>query len=154
MRDALVYWPVDLAGEIRRLCELAYPLEACGAIVGEEAGEHDPWCVLAIRSAPNRHRDDQRRRYAICPEFQAQVEREVHALGKDVIGYFHSHPDAPAQPSDVDRAHAWPDYLYAICSVAEGAALALNTFALDEDGVDFRPVRIALVSPPTAPEIR
>lgn len=128
--------------EICRLCEQAYPLEACGAILGKGDGSIEPWVVLGVRAAPNRHGDDQRRRYLVPPEFQVQVEHEALARGQDVIGYYHSHPDHPGQPSEYDRAHAWFGYLYAICAVAQGAARDLNAFTLDGEGGAFQPVDI------------
>lgn len=142
-----------VAAEIRQLCEQAYPLEACGAIFGQGDGDAEPWLVLGIRPAPNQHGDDQRRRYAVPPEFQLQAERDARARGQDVIGYYHSHPDHPPQPSEYDRAHAWFGYLYAICSVAKGSAQDLNAFTLDAAGEAFLTVHIELLSPTTPPAL-
>jgi proteasome lid subunit RPN8/RPN11 len=151
MSDAVVHLPADVAAEIRRQCEGAYPLEACGAIFGRGDGSVEPWSVLGIRPAPNQHGDDQRRRYQVPPEFQVQAERDALALDQDVIGYFHSHPDHPAQPSEYDRAHAWFGYVYVICAVAKGAAQALNAFTLDSDGGIFQSVLIESPKEKTPP---
>ena len=153
MSYAVVQLPFDVAAEIRRQCEGAYPLEACGAIFGRGDGSVEPWSVLGIRSAPNQHGDDQRRRYQVPPEFQLQAERDALARGQDVIGYFHSHPDHPAQPSEYDRAHAWFGYVYAICSVAKGAAQDLNAFTLDSAGGAFQSVPIESTRETTPPAL-
>jgi len=142
MTYARVRLPADVEAEIRVQCEEAYPLEACGAIFGHGDGESEPWTVASIRSAPNQHGDDQRRRYLIPPEFQVLAEREARRQNQDVIGYFHSHPDHPAQPSEYDRVHAWAGYLYAICAVARGKSTELNAFALDQQGGAFRSVHL------------
>ncbi|MGD0835776.1 MAG: M67 family metallopeptidase [Polyangia bacterium] len=146
MSGAIVRLSADVEAEIRTQCERAYPLEACGAILGRGDGESESWSVLAIRPAPNRHGDDQRRRYLVPPEFQVAAERDARLRGQDVIGYFHSHPDHPAQPSEYDRLHAWVGYLYAICAVAQGRATDMNAFALEEGGGAFQPVRIEKVT--------
>lgn len=131
-----------IEGEIRALCESAYPLEACGAIFGTGDGESANWLVSKVRPAPNQHGDDQRRRYLVPPEFQVLAEREARQRDEDVIGYYHSHPDHPAQPSEYDRSHAWVGYLYMICQVAKGQSGDLNAFALDGEGGSFRPIPI------------
>lgn len=160
MSCARVRLPTDVETELRLHCEGAYPLEACGAILGHGDGESEPWTIVAVRPAPNQHGDDQRRRYLVPPEFQMLAEREARRKNLDVIGYFHSHPDHPAQPSDYDRVHAWAGYLYAICAVAQGKATDLNAFALEQQGGALRPIHVdkpsdSPQSPPhSPPEVR
>lgn len=154
MTFARVRLPADVDAEIRVHCERAYPLEACGAIFGHGDGESEPWTIASIRPAPNQHGDDQRRRYLVPPEFQMFAEREAGRQNLDVIGYFHSHPDHPAQPSEYDRVHAWAGYLYAICAVAQGKATELNAFALDLQGGAFRPVHIEKTSDSPQPPLQ
>ena len=129
--------PPQVQNEIRRACEGAYPLEACGVIFGHGDGETVAWTVTGIRAAPNQHGDDQRRRYQVPPEFQMLAEREAEQRNEDVIGYYHSHPDHPAQPSEYDRVHAWFGYVYAICAVAQGHSTDLNAFTLESEGGAF-----------------
>ncbi|MBI5481711.1 MAG: M67 family metallopeptidase [Deltaproteobacteria bacterium] len=124
--------PAAVAERIRHHCEEQYPCEACGAIFGRGDGTESPWLVTGVAHAPNDHDDDHRRRYLVPPEFQLHAEQEARAAGLDVLGYYHSHPDHPARPSEYDRAHAWLGYLYVICAVAEGRAAAMNAFTLAE----------------------
>ena len=129
--------PAEVEEQLRRHCREQYPDEACGALFGQGDGITSAWAVTGISAAPNVHGDDRRRRYLIPPEFQLQAERHAQATGQDVVGYYHSHPDHPAQPSEYDRTHAWSGYLYLICSVQQGHPADLNAFTLDEQGGAF-----------------
>ena len=121
--------------ELKQLCEIAYPLEACGALLGTGDGELSPWRVTRVISAPNRHSGDRRRSYLIAPELQLAAEREADHASEQVLGYFHSHPDCPALPSDRDRAQAWSSYLYVICSVVKARTAGIGAFAkVAQDG--------------------
>ena len=64
------------------------------------------------------------------------------AAGLDVIGWYHSHPDHPALPSEYDREHAWPWYSYVIVSVGNGAAQAMASWRLSDDRMRFTPEKI------------
>lgn len=143
--------PADLETELRRHCEEAYPYEACGALLGYGDGTAAPWEVRGIRLSTNRHPDDQRRRYFVPPDFQATVEREALARGQDVIGYYHSHPDHPAAPSEYDRAHAWPGYLYIICAVDRANSSEVNAFTLLDYDQPFTPVTLQAAACSTHP---
>jgi len=128
--------PADLEAQLRRHCEAAYPDEACGAILGQGDGVTEAWQVSLLEAAPNEHEGDHRRRYLVPPEFQLRAEKLARARGDDVLGYYHSHPDHPARPSEYDRSHAWFGYLYVICSVQQGRSADLNAFTLaEQDGV-------------------
>ena len=129
-----------LEAQLRRHCEAAYPDEACGALFGDGDGTFTPWCVTELSPAPNEHGGDHRRRYLVPPEFQLQAEQHARATDQDVLGYYHSHPDHPAQPSEYDRSHAWFGYLYLICAVAQGRSAELNGFTLHEEGGAFETV--------------
>lgn len=77
-----------------------YPLEVCGVLLG-----HGPF-VHAVVPVPNRESESPRVRYQIAPEDLARVQREGRDVGLEIVGYYHSHPDHPARPSDTDRAFA------------------------------------------------
>jgi proteasome lid subunit RPN8/RPN11 len=66
-----------------------------------------------------------------------RVEKENRKRGLDVVGYYHSHPDHPARPSEYDRAHAWPWYSYVIVSVERGEPKAMTSWMLSEDRSRF-----------------
>jgi proteasome lid subunit RPN8/RPN11 len=77
-----------------------YPLEVCGVLLGRGPFVH------AVVPVPNREAESPRHRYQIAPEDLARIQREGREVGLDIVGYYHSHPDHPARPSDTDRAFA------------------------------------------------
>lgn len=77
-----------------------YPLEACGTFLGR--GRE----VARVVPLENRETETPRVRYAIDPRDLVRLDREARAEGIEIIGYFHSHPDHPARPSETDRQRA------------------------------------------------
>ena len=77
-----------------------YPLEACGALLGR-GGD-----VRRVAPLENRETEKPRVRYAIDPGDLVRLDREVRGEGLEIVGYFHSHPDHPARPSETDRQRA------------------------------------------------
>ena len=142
--------PAEVEAQLRQHCEAQYPLEACGALFGQGDGTGAAWTVTGLRAAPNEHGGDHARRYLVPPDFQLQAERHAQATGQEVLGYYHSHPDHPAQPSEYDRAHAWFGYLYLICAVDQGRSAALNAFTLDAQGGAFVAVQVRDPAPATS----
>jgi proteasome lid subunit RPN8/RPN11 len=124
-----------------------YPNEACGALIGRGDGETEAWVLERAEPAPNEFDGGHHNRYLISPAFQAQAELSALAVGLDVIGFYHSHPDDLARPSEFDRSHAWVGYAYRVYSVRAGRTLDGNTFTLDGPGGSFLPVADTLASP-------
>jgi proteasome lid subunit RPN8/RPN11 len=77
-----------------------YPFEACGVLVG--VGQA-PARVKRVVAVVNRETEQPRVRYQIAPEDLIRVTREARDRGEEIVGYFHSHPDHPARPSETDR---------------------------------------------------
>jgi proteasome lid subunit RPN8/RPN11 len=77
-----------------------YPFEACGVLVGVGRA---PARVQRVVPVVNRETEQPRVRYQIAPEDQIRISREARDRGEEIVGYFHSHPDHPARPSDTDR---------------------------------------------------
>ena len=103
---------------IRTEGENAYPNECCGLLIGEidEKGVKTVKYTEAIRNA--REDTEQYHRFLITPEDMMQAEITARKRKQDVIGFYHSHPDHPAIPSDYDKEHALPFYSYVIVSAA------------------------------------
>ena len=110
-----------------------YPDEICGLMLGPQA-DH---LVTEVRRARNIIVDRSRDRYEIDPLDQIRIQREADAAGLDVIGYYHSHPDHPAQASRFDTERAWAGYVYVIVSIEKGKPVDANAFVTDEDGGPF-----------------
>src|SRR5712672_3425148 len=104
-------------GEIRRHGEETYPHECCGALVG--SGNR----VTATVALPNTTEEGPRRRFMVRPSDYRVAEQKASELGGDLLGFYHSHPDHPAKPSQYDLDHAWPTFAYIIVAVVgEGLA--------------------------------
>jgi proteasome lid subunit RPN8/RPN11 len=112
-----------------------YPDEICGVLVGPRGGRTATEAKRARNMVVERSRD----RYEIDPIDHLRIQREADAAGQDIIGYYHSHPDHPAQASRFDTERAWSGYVYVIVSVADGRPVDANAFVADSDGGPFRP---------------
>jgi proteasome lid subunit RPN8/RPN11 len=117
--------PVDAL--IRRHGEEAYPHECCGALVGD--GRH----VVATVPLPNTTEEGPRRRFLVRPADYRLAEQRAGELGGELLGFYHSHPDHPARPSQYDLDHAWPTFAYVIVSVRSGVAGDMTVWWLKDD---------------------
>jgi proteasome lid subunit RPN8/RPN11 len=77
-----------------------YPFEVCGVLLGPPA---DPGRVSEVVPVDNRETEQPRVRYQIAPEDLIRIQRTSRERGLDVVGFYHSHPDHPARPSETDR---------------------------------------------------
>jgi len=120
-----------VADAIRRHGEETFPHECCGALVGK--GDE----VTAAVPLPNTTEEGPRRRFLVRPSDYRAAEQQASALGGELLGFYHSHPDHPARPSQFDLDHAWPTFAYVIVSVMSGAARDMTVWFLKEDRSSF-----------------
>jgi len=116
--------------------EETYPNECCGVLLGKSiAGEGNH--VHQIVRAGNTRTDSAHNRYNIAPHELVKIQRQARGLGLDIVGFYHSHPDHPAQwsPTDFAEAH-WLGCSYIITSVEHGKAVLTNSFLLSGTGED------------------
>lgn len=106
----------------------AYPREACGFLLGRRAGDQVE--VVEVRAARNLVAAEAPRRFLVDPVDHLAAEDEARALGLELVGVWHSHPDEPARPSDLDRAGAQPGWSHAILSVDRVGATDLRSWKL------------------------
>jgi proteasome lid subunit RPN8/RPN11 len=101
---------------IRRHGEETYPDECCGVLLGHsEPGVN---AVIDAVRAGNIRTDSAHNRYQIAPQELVRIQREARQRGLDIVGFYHSHPDHPAQWSKTDLAEAhWLGCSYVITSV-------------------------------------
>jgi len=127
----------ELAEKIRAHGVETYPYECCGALLGRENSSDGAAGVarevLGLFPLVNRRDDSPRNRFAVTSEDVREAERAATAQGFEVIGWYHSHPDHPARPSDFDRDHAWPWYSYIIVSVHTGVPKDMTSWRLKDD---------------------
>lgn len=140
-------------GAIEKDGERAYPHEGCGLLLGRWKGESKE--VLEIRPVENARPDSRENRYLIRPSEIVEVEREARGRGLDIVGFYHSHPDAPACPSRYDLEHAaWPGYSYVIVSIENGRAAEMKSWTLRDDRSAFDPEAIIVREEQTTTEGR
>jgi len=114
---------------IRGHGEETYPHECCGALLGRETG--DGWRIESSVKAGNTRTDSAHNRYSISPLELVKIERDARKAGLSIGGFYHSHPDHPAQWSQTDFAEAhWIGCSYVITAVAGGKATLTNSFFL------------------------
>ena len=100
----------------------AYPDECCGILLGKSAenSENGEIEILETREARNQIQGTQKSaHFTIDPLFLYQVEREIEGVGLEVVGFYHSHPDCAAIPSDEDYEKMLPGFVYVILSVTK-----------------------------------
>ena len=115
---------------IRQHGEQTYPHECCGVLLGRF---DDDGAKTVTRAKPcgNTRADSPHNRYSIDPKELVRIQREGRERGEDIVGFYHSHPDHPAQWSATDLAEAhWIGCSYVITSVMQGKAAATNSFEL------------------------
>ena len=127
--EAILTIPANVYEAIRRHGERTYPHECCGVLLGhsDESGN----AVEMAVEAGNTRTDSAHNRYNIAPQELIRIQRQGRERGLDVVGFYHSHPDHPAQWSktDFEEAH-WIGCSYVITSVEKGAAKVTNSFLL------------------------
>lgn len=118
-------------GRIHDHAKEAYPEECAGAIVGMDTGEMK--VVVDIWRAENTHEEERSRRFLIEPLQVKRFEEQAAERDLDLLGFYHSHPDHPAEPSEYDRSHAWPYYSYIIASVSKDEVRDMRSWVLKDD---------------------
>jgi proteasome lid subunit RPN8/RPN11 len=144
-----------LAEKIRAHGVETYPHECCGALLGRDSnavldtdranGAPTPTReILRIFPLVNRRDDSPRNRFSVTAEDVLAAEKGAREQGLEVVGWYHSHPDHPARPSEYDRDHAWPWYSYIIVSVHKGAPQDMTSWRLNDDRSGFSPEEIEI----------
>lgn len=111
-----------------------YPEECCGFLLGLDSGFRR---IDRILPAQNSNQGSRENRYSIDPKELIHTDEEARRLRLELIGMYHSHPDAPAQPSSLDLEHAWPWYTYLVLSVPKGEPRDVAAWSLSEDRSRF-----------------
>jgi proteasome lid subunit RPN8/RPN11 len=138
----------EITQQIREHGAQSYPDECCGALLGHDAEESNAATtgggvslsvreILALFPLVNRREDSPHNRFSVTAEDVRDSEKAARDKGLDVVGWYHSHPDHPARPSQYDREHAWPWYSYIIVSVAKGKAQEMTSWRLSDDRSEY-----------------
>jgi len=121
---------------IRRHAAAAYPHECCGALIGAAVDEAFVDIVEA-KELDNVTAEGPRRRFRVSTADYRQAEARARELGAELVGFYHSHPDHPAIPSQYDLDHAWPNFSYVIVAVAQGTPGDVRSWRLRPDRSAF-----------------
>ncbi len=116
-----------------------YPHECCGFLLGKEV---NGWkLVTEARPVGNAREDSPRNRFLITPEEFRAGEKYARDQQVDILGFYHSHPDHPARPSEYDREHAWPWFSYLIVAIQQGTPAEVTSWELSDDR-QFKPEKL------------
>ena len=114
----------------------AYPNECCGILFGRDVDGKR--IVDRLLPVPNDFETgEQYHRFSISPKLLMQSEQSASENGDLVLGFYHSHPDHPARPSEYDRQHGWPFYSYIIVAIEKRTPAALTCWVLNDSTEQF-----------------
>lgn len=129
--------------EIREHGVRDYPYECCGLLLGR----YDAEAKTVTETYPisnAREESAKRNRFLIEPEELMRGEQYARGRDLEVVGFYHSHPDSPAVPSQYDLEHAWPTYSYIIVSTRAGESTDLFSWEQEPDRSKFNPEEIRI----------
>lgn len=129
----------EASAAIRDGAQRAYPHEGCGALVGPAGGP-----ILESLSLPNREADAPRVRFSVSARDYMEVEEAAEDRGLALLGFWHSHPDHPARPSQTDRLYAWEGLLTLVIAVEQGEPGELTAWVVDGPEAPFRQLRLEI----------
>jgi cysteine synthase B len=125
---AVLRLPVEARADMRAHGAATYPDECCGVLLGPHDGT-----VSETWPLDNSTDLERRRRFLIGPDDYRRADARAADRGLTIVGFYHSHPDHPAEPSAFDLAHAWPNLSYAIVSIRAGAPREMRSWRLRAD---------------------
>lgn len=124
--------------------ESTYPNEGGGFLLGKVSGA-DVVIEDVIQIENVFETEEQYHRYAMTPQNWAKMEDEADERGLTLVGYYHSHPDSPAIPSEYDRVHALPNFVYIITQVQDQQAVDMRVWQLQNSREAFDPLDLTII---------
>jgi proteasome lid subunit RPN8/RPN11 len=133
----------DQLSDIRRHGERDYPFECCGLLIGKFE-PHRKRVIETFSISNAREEEAKRNRFLIRPEELMRGEKYAREKSMDVVGFYHSHPDDRAVPSQYDLEHAWPTYSYIVVAVEKGRSTDLRSWEIENDRSRFNEEEVSL----------
>ena len=133
----MVYLTKEHIKEIEAHGERTFPHECGGMIIGHFSNDGRKSAVELLPMENAMDAAEQHNRVLILPKDVLRAERYARSQKLDVIGYYHSHPDHPAVPSQFDLDHALPVWTYIIVSVKSGKAVDTRAWEMENDRSKF-----------------
>jgi proteasome lid subunit RPN8/RPN11 len=141
----MVYLTEEHIKQIEAHGERTFPYECGGMLIGRfEAGKKTVVELLPMENAMSEA--EQHNRVLILPKDVLRAERFAREKKLDVVGYYHSHPDHPAVPSQFDLDHALPVWTYIIVSVENGTAVDVRAWEMENDRSRFNEEEILFLA--------
>jgi proteasome lid subunit RPN8/RPN11 len=141
--DSAIVIPGNIYVQIEREGIAAYPNECCGLLIGRDVdGSRRVEKLVPMDNVFDA--DEQYHRFTIDPLALAKADEDASKEGRSVIGFYHSHPDHPAIPSEYDRTHVppWSFYSHVIVAIEKGSACAMTCWVMNEETEQFEERRI------------
>ncbi|MDB9314261.1 M67 family metallopeptidase [Spirulina sp. CS-785/01] len=149
-------FPTPHLETLRTHAATTYPQECCGILLGknqhileirptENGWSADYETLLATATGLTMENRGKQDSFIISPQDLLNAQKDARERELQIIGFYHSHPDHPATPSEFDRAIAWPDYSYLIITVPQGQPGELRSWQLDSQG-QFQPQPIQITA--------
>ncbi len=124
--------PDLLRFKLETMARKGYPNESCGVLVG--ACGNGEVRVEQVLQARNLNTERARDRYRMDPGAILSADQSAREAGLEIVGFWHTHPDHPAHPSETDRKGAWKGYSYVIISVSAKRIEDLRSWRLNGAG--------------------
>ncbi len=134
--------PTAILERIEEQAAETYPEECCGVLIGSD--NESVRKVMHLSETKNVHDENRTRRFMIGPDDFIKAEKFAREKKAEIIGFYHSHPDNAAVPSEHDRDFAWPWYLYLIASVLNGKPSTMQAWKLRDDRKRFDEIQITI----------
>ena len=77
------------------------------------------------------------KRYSIDPTELVRADEEANRSNLKLFGVYHSHNDAPVEPSVIDFEFAWPDFTYLVLSLQSGEPRDVGAWSLNHTRTAF-----------------
>ena len=144
MQKLVLIIPTDQLQYAINHARSAYPEECCGFLIGANSNARRVHRIYAAQNvATSKHR-----RYNIDPLELGRADEDARRSDLDLIGVYHSHPDAPVEPSQLDLEHAWPNFTYLVLSLQNGEPRDFAAWTLTQDETSFIREEMQIVSGP------
>jgi len=130
--------PTRILSDMQTHASSTYPEECCGLMLGTfENGTTEKIVVKSRRMDSVFVKEERFHRYTIDPREFLLAESDAERQGLEVVGIYHSHPNAPAKPSEFDTRHAWPTMSYVVMSIRDSQIEDTKSWILKDDRTGF-----------------
>ena len=129
---------------IRHHGKSQFPYECCGFLLGTfKNNSKQVQKLLPVDNAAAKQ--DSHHRFLITAQMYVNAEKHATRQQMNILGYYHSHPNSTAHPSNYDLTHAWIWYSYLIVSIIGGKSVDILSWTLRGDRSAFDQENIKII---------